>query len=61
MVKYGSKYIHSVPINLQEAEALVNGFNECYNVLQNNIFEADIVQLNNRVPKLLVEYIATTN
>ena len=59
MVNYDINYIHAIPIKSCKAEALVDGFNECYNVLRNNGFEADIVRRNNENSKLLIDYITT--
>ena len=49
MVNYDSNYIHAVPIKPRKAEVLVEIFNECYNVLRANGFEADLVRLDNEV------------
>ena len=59
MVDYDSNYIHAVPLKSRKAEALVKGFNECYNVLHANGFDTDIVRLDNEVSKLLINYITT--
>ena len=54
MVDYDSNYIHAVPIKSCKAEAFVKSFNECYNVLCANGFEADLVRLDNKVSKLFI-------
>ena len=59
MVGYDSNYIHAVPIKSRKAEALMEGFNECYNVLRDNRFEANLVRLDYEVSKLLIDSITT--
>ena len=54
MVNYNINYIHAVPIKSRKAEALVEGFNKCYNILRDNRFKTNLVQLDNEVSKLLI-------